>query len=437
MRKCLERYVEADFFTARRRRVVEIGSHDVNGSYRRLFEGVDVDYAGVDMSSGPGVDIVLDDPYKLPMEAGTVDLVLSGQMLEHSEYFWLAFQEMMRVVSADGYLLLIAPSAGPIHRYPVDCYRFYPDAYRALAKLTGCHVVALWLDERGPWRDLTGIFSKNPAAAGRKARRPAYVTQNNGPFADRPEAEIVAGQEDYHDTLRRIHDVLQPRRYLEIGVRTGSSLDIASCPSMAVEPEPMPRYTPPASCQLFELSSDDFFEAHAKTVKNEPPDLVFIDGMHLFEFVLRDFMSVERNANPGTCVVIDDIFPTHPAQATRKRTTKYWTGDVWKIIDCLEKYRPDLQLIRLDTSPTGLLLILGLNPDNLSLWNKYNAVLATSLRENATPPPAILERQRALDPRHPGLSTLGDAVRGARDRADARQAIVAAVRKFRLETAAK
>ena len=87
--------------------------------------------------AGPGVDIVLDDPYRLPFGDGEVDVVVSGQMLEHCEFFWLSFGEMLRILKPDGYLFLIVPSAGPIHNYPVDCYRFYPDAMKALAKYTG------------------------------------------------------------------------------------------------------------------------------------------------------------------------------------------------------------------------------------------------------------------------------------------------------------
>ncbi len=65
------------------------------------------------------------------------------------------------------------------------------------------------------------------------------------------------------------------------------------------------------------------------------PDLCFIDGMHLFEYALRDFMNVERCAAPGAIVVIDDIFPNHPAQGQRERRTRAWTGDVWRLVETL------------------------------------------------------------------------------------------------------
>jgi hypothetical protein len=62
-----------------------------------------------------------------------------------------------------------------------------------------------------------------------------------------------------------------------------------------------------------------------------PPDLVFIDGMQLFEFALRDLINVERHAAPQTLVAIDDIYPCHPTQAERQRRSGAWTGDIWKV----------------------------------------------------------------------------------------------------------
>lgn len=58
----------------------------------------------------------------------------------------------------EGYLFLIAPSSGPIHAYPVDCYRFHPDGFRALAKHSGCRLIELWNGDRGPGNDLVGVF---------------------------------------------------------------------------------------------------------------------------------------------------------------------------------------------------------------------------------------------------------------------------------------
>ena len=84
--------------------------------------------------------------------------------------------------------------------------------------------------------------------------------------------------------------------------------------------------------------------------------------MHLVEFALRDFMQVERRASRASVIVLDDIFPNHPLQAQRVRASGVWTGDVWKILPCLRRYRPDLALLALDANPTGLLLVANLDP---------------------------------------------------------------------------
>lgn len=416
MARCHARYLAADEIDgAREWTVVDVGGADVNGGYRQLFTHPRYSYITVDLEPGEAVDVVLDDPYKLPFEDASVDTVLSGQMLEHCEFFWLSFAEMMRVLKPGGFLFLIAPSAGPIHQYPVDCYRYYPDAYRALAKYADCHLVELWHDERGPWRDLVGVFSPEPKELSKYVGHTLTAPVPTDVPAGSPEEEATAGSAPYLDLLRTIHAELQPREYLEVGVRRGASLSLASCPATGVDPEPeLDSVALPASTQVVEVPSDEYFRAVLDGPATPRPDLAFIDGMHLFEYALRDFMHVERLASPGALVVIDDIFPSHPAQAARERRTKVWTGDVWKLADCLGQVRPDLVLIPVDTQPTGLLLIAGLNPKNRALWERYNP-LVRQYRADADPPADRLARTGALAPDDPRLSGVFAALRAARE----------------------
>src|SRR5947208_731921 len=100
-------------------RILDIGSYDVNGSYKPLFAQPGWQYVGVDLSPGPNVDVVLSSPYQLPMATGEADLVISGQAFEHVEYFWLSWLEMARILKPGGQIFLIAPSRGQEHRYPV------------------------------------------------------------------------------------------------------------------------------------------------------------------------------------------------------------------------------------------------------------------------------------------------------------------------------
>lgn len=433
MARCHARYLAGDGRTDQRI-VVDVGGADVNGGYGPIFGGERFRYLTVDLSAGEGVDIVLEDPYHLPFEDASVDVVLSGQMLEHCEFFWQSFAEMMRVLKPDGLLFLIAPSAGPIHRYPVDCYRFYPDAYQALARYAGCHLVEHWLDERGPWRDLVGVFSRTgrtpPGVA--PPSLPPVPTEVQAGSADE---EAIAGSQGYLDWLGRAHEALQPELYLEIGVRRGASLALARGPAIGVDPQPeVDAGRLPATTQLFRLESDEYFRGLGTDAQLRP-DLAFIDGMHLFEFVLRDFMHIERIAAPGALVVVDDVFPSHPLQASRERRTRVWTGDVWKFRDCLATARPDLVLVPLDTSPTGLLLVAGLDPRNRTLWDRYNPLVRQYL-EAGDPPADVLRRHGVLSPDDPRIDALLAVLRSCRGGNLAPRAIAAAARSALAQGAA-
>lgn len=112
--------------------IVEIGSQNVNGSLRdHAPQGAP--YCGVDTSAGSGVDVVLQNPYKLPFSDGTFDVAITSSCLEHSEMFWLSFLEGIRILKDDGIMYCNIPSSRcPYHRYPVDCWRFAPDAAKGL-----------------------------------------------------------------------------------------------------------------------------------------------------------------------------------------------------------------------------------------------------------------------------------------------------------------
>lgn len=436
MRKCHGRFFLPSPLAGRPLvRVLDIGGADVNGSYREVFAGPRFDYRTADLSPGPGVDLVLDDPYRIPLPDGPIDIVLSGQMLEHSEFFWLAFQEMVRLLSPEGFLFLIAPSAGPIHRYPVDCYRFYPDAYQALARYAGCHLQALWRDERGPWQDLVGVFRRTePAPLAARDTPPAAEAAAPPVIDSRPEEERTSGQVDYLEVLRLAQGRLAPRLYLEIGVRHGRSLALATGPAIGVDPAPELRETLGPETRVVRATSDDFFDLQADMLVDRPLDLAFIDGMHLYEYALRDFMQVERSASPAGLVVIDDVFPNHPRQAGRERVTRVWTGDVWKLHACLADLRPDLFILPLDTRPTGLLLIAGLDPGNRVLWERYNPVVKQYRdRLAAEPPAAVLERRGALAPDNPLVGDLLALLRRLRDEGVGVAAVRAALAPLRNE----
>lgn len=113
-------------------RIAEIGSQNVNGGLRDHVRGR-VDYVGIDFCAGDGVDVILSDPYKYPFPDASFDILVTSSCLEHSDMFWLSFLEGMRILKPWGIMYCNAPSARMVyHRWPVDCWRFMPDAAKGL-----------------------------------------------------------------------------------------------------------------------------------------------------------------------------------------------------------------------------------------------------------------------------------------------------------------
>ncbi len=168
MKAFKEKYLNA--LEGKKIKIMDLGSQDVNGSYKPIFDVPGWQYVGVDAAPGKNVDLVLPSPYRwTQVPSNSVDVVISGQAFEHIEFFWLTALEIRRVLKDSGLCCIIAPSSGFEHRYPVDCWRFYPDGFTALAEFSGLHPVEVytqWDDEEGyrdssnAWHDSVLIASK-------------------------------------------------------------------------------------------------------------------------------------------------------------------------------------------------------------------------------------------------------------------------------------
>jgi SAM-dependent methyltransferase len=139
--------------------VLDVGGAVVqptHASYRTLFK--DCRYTSLDFA---GADINVTG-YDWPIADGAFDAVISGQALEHDGMFWRTMTNVARVLRPGGHAILIVPSAGEVHRHPVDCYRFYPDSMAALAEWSNLQLVTTDWDLSGAnqWRDLAGVFRK-------------------------------------------------------------------------------------------------------------------------------------------------------------------------------------------------------------------------------------------------------------------------------------
>lgn len=147
--------------------IVELGSYNVNGTLRD-FSPNEAVYLGLDLEAGPGVDICVQGQL-LPLPTDFADLVVSSSALEHDPFFWETFMELTRILKPGGFLYLNAPSNGAFHRYPLDCWRFYPDCGRAFERLAQKNGYALTVVEsflaerkRDIWNDFVAVFVKAP-----------------------------------------------------------------------------------------------------------------------------------------------------------------------------------------------------------------------------------------------------------------------------------
>lgn len=181
---------------------------------------------------------------------------------------------------------------------------------------------------------------------------------------------------DYLEFLGRVHERLRPATYLEIGIRFGASLELARCPSIGVDPAYELRIDTREDTALFRETSDEFF-ARADPLEHfggRPTALSFIDGMHLSEYALRDFANVERHCQWPSVVIFDDVLPRDEDEAARERTTRRWAGDVYKVAAVLARRRPDLVCLRADVEPTGVLVVLNLDPQSMVLSERYERI---------------------------------------------------------------
>lgn len=186
----------------------------------------------------------------------------------------------------------------------------------------------------------------------------------------------------YKTFLPKLHQVVAPERYVEIGIRHGYSLSLSpKAKKIAIDPTYGAEHMQfeVAHTTFFRLTSDKFFETQdLKELMPEGFDLGYIDGLHLFEFALRDFINLERFAAPGGVVIVDDVIPRTEAEAARKASGGSWAGDVWKLVECFRTYRPELLATAMLTrsEPTGCLILTAPDRSNRVLSERYNEILA-------------------------------------------------------------
>jgi SAM-dependent methyltransferase len=132
------------------KRVVEVGSNDVNGSLRPILtQWTPAEYVGIDIEPGPGVDVIC--PAENMLERfgkESFDLVISTCVLEHIRNWREAVSNMKNVCKRNGILLIIVPSYWPFHAFPHDYWRFRKEDVENI--FSDCDILLLKEDAKKP-----------------------------------------------------------------------------------------------------------------------------------------------------------------------------------------------------------------------------------------------------------------------------------------------
>ena len=138
------------------KRVLEVGSRNVNGSARSIIEAMHpAEYVGVDIEAAPEVDVICDiEKLAETFDAESFDLVVTTEVMEHVRDWRLAVSNLKRMCRPGGVVVVTTRSYGfAYHGYPFDYWRYELSDMRGL--FGDCAVEALEADTRDP-----GVFMK-------------------------------------------------------------------------------------------------------------------------------------------------------------------------------------------------------------------------------------------------------------------------------------
>lgn len=118
------------------KKVLEVGSLNINGSIRDLFSVCD--YLGIDVGEGKGVDLVCQGQ-ELDHSDQTYDVAISCECFEHNPYWLETFINMHRMTKVGGLVIMSCATTGrPEHgtkrSSPADAPLIEWDYYKNLTE---------------------------------------------------------------------------------------------------------------------------------------------------------------------------------------------------------------------------------------------------------------------------------------------------------------
>ncbi len=178
--------------------------------------------------------------------------------------------------------------------------------------------------------------------------------------------------------IQKLLKTIKPKNYLEIGVQAGYSITMAKSIKRVIGVDPLNalEFNLPKNIKMFFMTSDDFFKKkNIEWILKGKIEMAFIDGMHLFDYVIRDFINVEKHCKKNSIVILHYTIPLNEHSSQRTLVEGAWTGDVYKAVMILRKYRPDLKIFNFLTGGIGTCVIKNLDPKNKILKCNYDKII--------------------------------------------------------------
>jgi len=139
------------------------------------------------------------------------------------------------------------------------------------------------------------------------------------------------------DLINELIRVSHYKSYLEIGVDHNENFDQIKCQTkVGVDPDPKGEVT-------YRMKSDKFFEEFRGNF-----DIIFIDGLHHEEQVMRDIISSLFILNKKGTIVCHDMNPIEEEYQLVPKQSGFWNGDCWKAWVKLRRSRNDLEMFVID-----------------------------------------------------------------------------------------
>lgn len=175
-----------------------------------------------------------------------------------------------------------------------------------------------------------------------------------------------------HEIINFLIQKNKYQKYLEIGVYDGLNIQkIQIAHKDGVDPGAEGIVPPEVN---HPMTSDQFFDKLSDDIKY---DLIFIDGLHHCDQVIKDIQNALNHINNNGTIILHDCNPPNEQIQKVPRETIAWTGNVWKAFVSFRLNNPTIQSFTIDTDwGIGVIRCNNFTSADLTLnnieWNTFD-----------------------------------------------------------------